>query len=268
LKYFRYETKDNEFHLYPFVCWHIGAEQSDEKFIKEMVKRVKDDPLAKWIYMGDGGECVTKSSKGDVYSQTMDLTSQQNRLVELIKPVREKGLFGIKGNHGNRVYKDTGLDFDETLCAKLGIPYLGLDAFWHLRLGTGSGNPVTASIYTHHGVDSGVSLASKVTKAKVFENVIIADAIMTAHSHVAMELPPRYYASLADTRRQSDNIKWNETREYICGCAYDSRTGYAADKGYPPLLPGHLCITFRIGRDSEDRYVMTQKSDVFRPESL
>ena len=96
----------------------------------------------------------------------------------------------------------------------------------------------------------------------------MADAIMTAHSHIAMELNPRYYASLADTRRQSDNIVWKETRRYICGSAYDSRTGYAADKGYPPLLPSHLCITFRVGRDSEKRYVGRQSSEVFRPEGL
>ena len=268
MRYFYHETNDKQFNLYPFVCWHIGAAQADVKFIKRMVKMCADDPLGRWVYMGDGGECATKISKGDVYSQTMNLSEQQNELKRLIEPVKDKGLFGIRGNHGNRVYKETGLDFDETLCAKLGIPYLGVDAYWNLRLGASSGNPVDFSIYTHHGTDSGVGVGSKINAAQKFDRTIIADAILSAHSHIAIELPPRYYAIIGSKRRQSDNIVWKETREYVCGSAYDSRTGYAAEKGYPPILPSHLKISFGIGRDDADRRVGRQSSEVFRPDSI
>jgi hypothetical protein len=160
------------------------------------------------------------------------------------------------------------LDFDETLCAKLGLPYLDTSAFWHLKLGARTGNSVLASVFSHHGVDSGVSIASKVTKGQAFDRTFIADAILTAHSHVAMDLPPRYYATLADSRRTRDAIVWKETREYICGSAYDSRTGYAEEKGYPPILPSHLRVTFAIGRDSEDRRVLKQESKIYRMEDI
>lgn len=264
MKYFRYETADRELHLYPLVCWHIGSHQSDPGFIAGMIQRVYEDPVGRWIYMGDGGECATKVSKGDVYSQLLNPTEQQNRIVELLKPVRDKGLFGIKGNHGNRIYKETGLDFDETLCAKLGIPYLGVAAYWHLKLRSGSEHPAYFSIYTHHGVDSGVTAASKVTKGQVFDRTFIADSILTAHSHIAVDLPPRYYATLADPRNVKDPIRWSATYEYICGCAYDSRTGYAEDKGYPPLLPAHLIITFRTNYDGKKE----QSAQLVRKEDL
>ena len=265
MKYFRYETVEPVLNLYPIVCWHIGAAQSDIGFIQGMIDRIASEPSARWIYMGDGGECVTKQSKGDVYSQKMSPMEQQNELVRLLEPVRGQGLFGIKGNHGSRIYKETGLDFDETLCAKLGIPYLNTAAFWHLKLHEGSNHPGIFSIYTHHGVDSGVTIASKATKAQAFDRTYIADAILTAHSHVALDLPPRYYATLADTRTTvGDPITWRATHEYICGCAYDSRTGYAEDKGYPPLLPAHIVIKFSVSA----RGVKKQEATIIRKEDL
>jgi len=265
MKYFRYNTAVAQVNLYPLVCWHIGAPQSDSGFIEAMIARVADDPWARWIYMGDGGECVTKQSKGDIYTQTMSPGQQQNKLVELLTPIKAKGLFGVKGNHGSRIYKETGLDFDETMLAKLGLPYLGTAAFWQLRLRDGDEHPATFSIYTHHGIDSGVTTAAKVTKAQAFDRTYIADAILTAHSHIALDLPPRYYATHADSRTQnSDPIRWNATHEYICGCAYDSRTGYAEDKGYPPLLPAHLVIKFSTGGNGQ----RWQQSRIIRKEDI
>jgi len=259
MRYFRHETKSSEINIYPFVCWHLGSPQADIEFIKEMVERVKKDPLGKWIYLGDGGECVTRYSKGDVFSQTLSPVQQQNELVRLLDPVKDKGLFGIRGNHGNRIYKETGLDFDETLCAKLGIPYLGTAAFWHLKV-----KDVYFAVYCHHGADSGSAIGTKVNKAKIFENTYDADAIITAHSHIAVELPPRYMAHLEPNTFKGDPIKWTETREYICGSAYDSRSGYAEDKGYSPLLPSHIVIKFSTHKNSDGKRVKEQTSTIFR----
>jgi hypothetical protein len=270
VKYFKHDIKGAEVNLYPLVCWHIGSPQSDLGFIEQVIKRVKNDPLARWLYLGDGGECATKHSKGDIYSQTLSPTQQQNRLVDLLKPIVGKGLFGIRGNHGNRIYKETGLDFDETLLAKLGLPYLGVAAFWHLNLHH-TDRVVPFSIFAHHGVDSGVSFGTKVNKAKAFETQINADAILTAHSHIAVDLPPRYMASLRPNNStiNTDPVYWSATHEYVCGSAYDSRSGYAEEKGYPPLLPSHLVIKFKVVRS--DRGGITQRlrqqsSEIIRKE--
>ena len=262
MRYIRHETLDSYINVYPLVCWHRGCAQSDTEFIEAIVELIANDPNAIWIYLGDGGECVTKVSKGSIYQQTMSPGDQLNDVVRLLRPIRGRGLFGIRGNHGNRIYKETGLDWDESLCTKLGIPYLGTAAFWHLKLRAGSEHPAIFSIYSHHGLDSGVSVSTKVAKGQQFDRTFICDAITTAHSHIALDLPPRYYATLAD--RGSEPIRWNETREYICGCAYDSRTGYAEDKGYPPLLPAHIRITFRT--DSNGKKI--QESTILRKEDL
>lgn len=222
--------------LYPIVCMHLGAPQCDLKFIEAHVDRIKKDPAANWVYMGDGGECVTKLSKGDIYSQTMSPQEQLDSIVEILEPIRSKGLFGIRGNHGNRIYKETGLEFDKALCVGLGIPYFGSSTFADLVVGD-----VNYSCYFHHGSDSGTSHAAKVRKAEDFARYINADAIFTAHSHVAMALSP---AVLQGIDRSTKSVTSTLRQQYICGCAYDSRTGYAEEKGYPPLIPAWLSVEF------------------------
>jgi hypothetical protein len=168
----------------------------------------------------------------------MNIGDQWNELHHLLTPIKSKGLFGVKGNHGNRVFKETGLQFDETLMTALGLPYLGTAAFWHLKI-----KESVFSIYTHHGVDSGVSVSSKIGAHQKLDRVVSADVIMSAHSHIALEMPPVHTAYL-DTR--ADNpINWRTQQGWICGCAYDSRSGYAEEKAYPPIISAHCAIHFR-----------------------
>lgn len=254
MRYFRVESVEKKLTLYPMVCWHVGAAQADYEFISEMVERLKEDPYGRGIYLGDGGECVTKGSKGMIYEQTMAPQEQLSWVANKLMPVKEKMLFGVKGNHGWRTFKDSGLNFDEGLCTKLGIPYFGTSAFWHLKVGRS-----LYSIFTHHGADSGAVTGTKVNKAKIFEKLVNADAILSAHSHICMAIPPVRRASLSDVSNTTKPITWRTTHGYICGCAYDSRSGYAEDKAYDPILPAHIAITFYSGNDREK----TQTHQIF-----
>lgn len=186
--------------------------------------------------MGDGGECVTKLSKGKVYEQTLNPQQQQDVLVALLDPIKEKGLFGIRGNHGNRIDKETGLSFDKGLCTRLGVPYMGVSTMCNLVV-----NRSSYDLFFHHGVDSGTSLTAKIKRAEHFSTYMSVDAFFTAHSHIAQELTPAplYYLDNNQAR-----VRTKMMHQFICGSAYDSRTGYADEKGYRPLLPAHLSVTF------------------------
>jgi hypothetical protein len=236
MEYIKIQNRKKAVRLYPLVCMHLGAQQCDEKFIKEHVYRAKHDPDGLVVYMGDGGECVTKLSKGDVYAQTMSPQEQIDECVEIMKPIRNKLLFGIRGNHGNRVYKETGVDFDKNLCERLGMPYLGASTFMQLVVGN-----VAYDTFWHHGIDSGAPLVTKVRRAETFSHFIDADAIFTAHSHVAMELQQ---AALLFANNKKHEVGTKLRSQYICGSGYDSRSGYAEDKGYPPLLPSYIEVEF------------------------
>jgi len=228
--------------LYPLACWHIGAMECDLKFILEVVKTITNDPYARWVYLGDGGECTTKLSKGKIYEQTLSPQQQQDVLVDLLAPVKDKGLFGVRGNHGNRIDKETGLSFDKTLCNRLNIPYMGASTAFNLVV-----NEISYDLFFHHGVDSGTSLQTKINRAEHFTTFIDVDAYFTAHSHIAQELTP---SALYYLDNNTLKVKTKMRHQFICGCAYDSRHGYAEDKGYRPLLPAHLSVNFSGRRGS------------------
>lgn len=224
----------NSIKLYPFVCWHIGAEQSDQEFIDEMIAKVADDPDARWIYLGDGGECVTRSSKGDIFEQTMSIQDQMETLVELLDPIADKGLFGVNGNHGNRVYRETGMSFDRTLCTIMRLPYCGTSVLANIRV-----HDTSYDVFARHGLTSGRTLGNKVARAAEASRPVFSDIVLTAHSHIAGEVEPNTIA-YADNR--AGEVKYRSQRQYICGSAYDSRSGYADSKGYNPIIPAHVCL--------------------------
>jgi hypothetical protein len=254
--HFNFQTRElgweqSHLTLYPMVCMHIGSPQCDYKFLTQHVQRIKKDPNARWVYMGDGGECVTKLSKGDLYGQLLSPQSQMECLLDVLAPIREKGLFGIRGNHGNRIYKESGLSFDQNLCARLGIPYMGVKALANLVV-----NRSSYDAYFHHGTDSGIPLRSKIAAAEKFGAFVSTDAIFTAHSHVAMELQA---SAIYEADNSAQKIHTKLRQQYICGSSYDSRTGYADDKGYTPLLPSYLAVAFD-GRIREGYAVKRQEA--------
>lgn len=237
--------------LYPLSCFHVGARQSDREFIEQHIQRIKDDPLAKWVYMGDGGECVTYLSKGNSFRQVYNPQLQIEILVKLLKPILDKGLLCLRGNHGGRIFKETGLSFDKNLALILGLPYLGVEAFLNLII-----NRTRYNLFFHHGIDSGVSLQTKVNKAEQFSRFVLADAIFTAHSHVGMELAP---AVLKYLDNHASGVKTYLRHQYICGSGYDSRSGYAQEKGYSPLLPQFIMVEFSGRRKYKGDIVREQR---------
>lgn len=253
---FKFENQ-NRLNLYPLPCFHVGAPQCDVKFIKEHLTRISKDPLARWIYMGDGGECVTKISKGHLFTQIYNPTEQQNILVDLLKPIAHKGLFALRGNHGNRVYKETGLSFDMTLAARLGLPYLDIEAYCNIVVNRSSYN-----IYCHHGIDSGGALKPKITAAENFLGFVNADVFLTAHSHICGELSP---AAVQEFDNIGCKVKTRFRYQFVCGTGYDSRDSYATEHGYRPLLPAFLRVILdgRIIRGTPKHTVLhdTWRSD-------
>lgn len=241
--------------IYPLVCLHFGAAQCDMRFIKEHIRRIKDDPAGYWIYLGDAGECVTKASKGDVYAQLLSPQGQQELAVNILEPIRGRGLFGIRGNHGQRIYRETGLSFDKNLCHRLGIPYLGVSAMMNLVV-----NRSSYDLFFHHGGDSGTALTAKISRAEKFSNFVNADGLFTAHSHLAADLQP---VVLYELDNQAGKIRTKLRRQYICGAGYDSRSGYAEEKGYNPMLPAYLKVQFD-GRIIQGTAQKSQDCQIFR----
>jgi len=243
MKYLFYNHRAAELNIYPFSDWHIGAKQCNIDFIKRLVKRVENDPIGVWIYMGDAGECVTKTSKGDAWEQTLSPGDQLRTAAQLMRPVADKGLFGVCGNHGRRIDREVGIGWDELLCSKVGIPYAGIAGFIGIQMEDLSGHRTSVNVYAHHGASGSTSPVGKIrAAAKPLEHVV-ADIVLTGHSHGCGEVwPPKVYAQLDNKNKR---IKWACCRAFACGSAFDSRSGYAEEKMYSPIIPEQLCINVK-----------------------
>lgn len=255
LQFLRHEVKEpNPITIYPLVCMHYGTAEADIPFVRKHVQRILDDPYGVGVYLGDAGECVTKHSKGDIFNQDLNPQAQLNAAVADLRPLADanKLLFGINGNHGRRIQIDTGMDFDMLLCDMLRIPYLGVAGFLKLKMyGT------YYDIFFHHGASGSISTAGKVTAGLKFNAQVEADAVMTAHTHACMAIDPQTIAVLPTSKQE---IAWRSKHAYICGCAYDSRQGYAEVKGYAPILPAYVGVTFypdlhKEGRRKQDHKI-------------
>lgn len=233
-----FEYGKDRVNIYPLVCWHVGAKESSKKFIEFVIQKIKKDPLARWIYMGDAGECVTKTSKGNIYEQLLNPGDQLRVAAELLTEIKDKGLFGIRGNHGNRIDKDAGVGWDEMLCSRVGIPYLGVSALTSLRMKTRN-----LTIYTHHGSASAISPGGKMQAAHKPELLCESDLMITAHTHACGEAWPPHHTAYLD--RHAKGIRWRTSKMFVAGSAYDSRGGYAEEKMYPCITPEHIIINVR-----------------------
>lgn len=262
MRYFRYDVPDNAIDLYPFVCWHIGAVQSSEKFIRKVIAEVKENPRARWLYMGDGGECNIKESKGDVYAQTMSPGDQLDHLAALLEPIKDKGLGGVDGNHGYRIYRATGVNWDKTLCSRLSIPYLGVSCLGQIVLHTERNTSATApvSVFATHGAGSGTTVGGKVTAGMRPLAFVDADIVLTAHSHLCSDPAKQHRVSI---KAEEKRLEWRVQHPFVCGSAYDSRLGYAERNGWNVILPEHLRIEIRARRVSKQKgNVRTRTTEV------
>jgi hypothetical protein len=177
-------------------------------------------------------------------------------VVGLLEPIRGKGLFGVSGNHDRRISKLSGLDWTKALCTQLEIPYMGIACFMRLLMRNGPTRTQSFDLFWHHGTDSSSLLGGKIRAAKKLEQLVSADAIFSAHSHICTEVPPTYMAHLPPKDRE---IAYRELHTYICGCAYDSRVpGYAEEKGYSPILPAYLGVTILGGQGNSAKVMNCQ----------
>jgi predicted phosphodiesterase len=135
-----------------------------------------------YVYlMGDLTETATRHSVGaGIYEQECIADKQHEDLIGWLQPLADKKLIlgTHAGNHGDRVFKETGFNMEKALARELKVPYLG-DACWS-RFKVGK---EAYTLYTLHGrtgsrFDGTALLALERISASFF-----ADAIVMGHTH-------------------------------------------------------------------------------------
>ena len=123
-------------------------------------------------------------------------SDQQRRMAEMLKPIRDKILCPVHGNHERRSGKDADDDPTYDIMCKLDLEHLYREnmAFLCLRFGKKDGNGKLNPTYTFvitHGAGGVGSTGSAVNRGEKFGYIIDGmDCLVLGHTHKAYTTQP------------------------------------------------------------------------------
>lgn len=205
---FQHTGRDAYMDLWPLGDVHIGHRGADEKAFSRAVARIKDDPNAYWVGMGDHIDAVglkdPRFSAGELADwvrpvHLKDLVSaQRDRFLELTAPIHDKCLAVLYGNHERTIHKYNERHVHSEILAaiKPKTPWagesmdLGYTGFLLLRYSrTADGSPGasrTVRVWLHHGAGGG---RLKGAKALGLQRIAWSfDCDLAIHGHVHDEV--------------------------------------------------------------------------------
>lgn len=222
---------------------HYGHPQCDLKKAKGYL----DWALKNNVYvicMGDLLECGLTTSIGDsVYQQDLNPQEQLEEVIELLKPLADKGLIiGIHaGNHENRITKATSIDVTKIMAKILGVKYLGY-ACWNM-LWVGSQK---YSLYSTHG--SGGSRFKHTKLKTVMDLAQWIDADMIAMGHLHSLATEAVIKQRVDFRNRQ--VKNNDCKIILTGSFLEWDKSYAQMMNMPITKLGAPTIKLMANKDN------------------
>jgi len=243
VKLFTHKFDDKMFTLYPIGDFHVGSPQCNIKFIKEVVNEIKENPKGYWVGMGDLMENAIVGSKSDIYKQLIPPKEQMEFIVELLNPIRHKGLFLIAGNHEQRTVRATGIVPEQYISVQLQLPYMGfscLSVFQLMKAKT----PQGFTCYFHHNYGGGYTPGGKINRSVRLRDIVpVADATFSAHFHITSRTPRTWYS--AGRRTVLKNIGY----DYCTGSALEYDNSYAEERAKTPATAEMIKVSF-VGNTS------------------
>lgn len=171
--------------IVPLFDAHIGSSAFMEKEFKETIKYIQSNDNVYAVIGGDliDNACLVGKNLG-IFDNQLSPMQQIEKAIEYIRPIKDKILGVVSGNHEARSEKVTGLNPMTLICTELGLQnvYRNNLAIIKIKLGKREDdNRATYVLLVHHGVGTD---KSSLNKDKEFINSFEgADIICTGHTH-------------------------------------------------------------------------------------
>lgn len=221
---------------------HYGNPYCSVKHFQRTIDFIKNTENCFCFLNGDFLEAVTKTSKGDIYTQLLTPQQQRDDVIDLLKPIKDKILGMTTGNHEQRIYGEIGVDLSADIARELNCPYRPEGMLFKLSLGDGNnrvrGKPFIFWGYITHGYGGARTRAAKAIKGERTSTWIHADWYAMSHDHVVNVAPNIYL--MPDNRGKIDKSGYlsgrvSVHREMLIKTnAYLKWGGYAELGGFPP----------------------------------
>ncbi len=172
--------------VYGFADTHAGSPSTNREAIKAQVDKVAADESAIAILNGDIGDWVFRDSVGDIYAVDMTPQQQKEWAVETFKPIKDKIVSIVDGNHERRATKLTGMSPLQDVAKELDCHYSSAGVLLKLTFGQcgKNRNPQCVSLYHIHGKSASRTVGGKFESLRQLRQIVFAHVYITAHTHV------------------------------------------------------------------------------------
>lgn len=253
-------SRSDSFRLYVIGDVHVGAKACDRGAFEAAMRRIKNDPEARWIGLGDYAENIIPGDKrwdfasidpafhhrlGDLPQACFEYIRDQ------FEPVKGQCIGLLTGNHEETLRNRQSQDIQGALCLHLGVRNLGYNCAirWTFRRAgkppKGGGSQVLV-IYATHSTIAARKDGSKLNRMADVGRAIDADLILYGHGHSNIS---NKQAFLGFTR--SGEFRWQQRvqtiamggtfRRTFAADAYD----YSEKMHHDPVVIGCPTITVR-----------------------
>ena len=192
-------TRPDKYKVYPLGDMHLAVVHCDEVLLKEKVYEIKHESKALWLGMGDYADCVTPSDfkrwDGKILADWMKGKednigpTQVKKVDEILKPIWNKCLGLIEGNHDDNIRRYNHYDFMNELLEKANknnyVPYAGVSCFIRLNFKRENSNDAhDYIIHARHGEGSArTSGARALAVLRLSQSMINAHITLMGHLH-------------------------------------------------------------------------------------
>lgn len=230
--------------IYPIGDVHDGDSHTDEQAFENLVKFIKADEKRYWLYAGDNLNNAIKSSVSNVYNEKRSPAQQKEHFIELVRPIADKCICFIPGNHEARSSKDSDCQLVwDIACRLVGDDrarelYRENEAFVKISVGKYSqhqknAEPIAYTGWIHHGTGGGMYVGATVNKLQLRTMAVEGlDFALQGHVHKG-KVGHKFDVRQIDPR--NNVITQREILNAVC-CAWQDFGGYAARY---MMLPGH-----------------------------
>ena len=180
---------DHEIDIYPIADVHLGAVEHAETEWQNFLKRVERENA----YLILAGDLLNNSTRGVRFANPFDEVLRpreaKRRMTEYLKPLADRILCVVSGNHEQRTIRDSDQDLTYDICAKLEIEHLYRENMAFMKVQLGQRNTSTKCRQSYvlcvtHGRGGGIYTGAAVNSSERFGNLIEGvDCIVTGHVH-------------------------------------------------------------------------------------
>ena len=240
-----WNEKTNKITIYGVGDIHIGSAEFDEKAWNKKSEKILADDSAYIAIVGDLIDNGLKNSKTNVYAETMRPDTQIETAIEYLRPLRDRIICIVPGNHENRSRRECDINPAYVISAALGIDDLYRENLAIMILKFGETQFKRGQKNTYGGIAYHGSSRNKIQKFNLsFDNISFA---ISGHTHQGY---------MENSGRISVNLKAGTAKHVpFRNLVIDSNLGpggYGLEKNYPITTPANILsgiVLNKIGHD-------------------